>query len=96
MSIDRDTVKKLAKLSSLEYNEENADGIAEKLNGILTFVSQLQEVNTDGVSPMASTVSANSTPEREDAVTAENKREEYLEIAPKAEMGFYVVPRVVE
>jgi aspartyl/glutamyl-tRNA(Asn/Gln) amidotransferase C subunit len=53
-------------------------------------------VNTDGVEPMASTVGSNITPEREDKVTETNTREALMQNSPKEEMGFFVVPRVVE
>lgn len=96
MSIDRDTVAKLEKLSMFQFDEAGKEKVQNELGSILDFVSQLQEVNTDGVEAMASTVGAESTPEREDKVTFENNRENLLEGAPNKEMGFFTVPRVVE
>lgn len=96
MSIEQATLNKLAKLSQLEFDEQSGPAISDKLNGILDFISQLSEVNTDGVEPMTSTVAATSTPERADEVRDENRREELLKTSPKEEMGFIVVPRVVE
>ena len=96
MSIDRETVKKLSKLSMLKFEENEMDEIALKLGKILDFVSQLQEVDTDGVEPMTSTLGTTSTAEREDKVVQDESRDAYLSGAPNSEMGFYVVPRVVE
>lgn len=96
MSIDLETVDNLAALSRLEFDDEEREEIRQKLSTILEFVSQLQEVDTENVAPMASTVEVTSTREREDEVTEEDHREEYLANAPAQEMGFFVVPRVIE
>lgn len=96
MSIDRDTVLKLEKLSMFQFDEAEREKVQKELGNILDFISQLQEVNTDGVEAMSSTVGAASTPERADKITAENNRENLLRVAPQKEMGFFVVPRVVE
>ncbi|MEC9291857.1 MAG: Asp-tRNA(Asn)/Glu-tRNA(Gln) amidotransferase subunit GatC [Pseudomonadota bacterium] len=96
MSIDLKTVDKLATLSRLSFDETEKQKIADELTKILEFVSQLQEVNTDGVEPMTSTVGSDVTPERDDETLIEHSREALLSNAPASEMGFYVVPRVVE
>ncbi|MEC8466793.1 MAG: Asp-tRNA(Asn)/Glu-tRNA(Gln) amidotransferase subunit GatC, partial [Pseudomonadota bacterium] len=75
MSINSETVNKLAKLSALKVDTATNAELCHDLGKILDFVSQLQEVNTDGVEPMASTVGSNITPEREDKVTETNTRE---------------------
>jgi len=61
MSIDLKTVDKLATLSRLSFDETEKQKIADELTKILEFVSQLQEVNTDGVEPMTSTVGSDVT-----------------------------------
>lgn len=95
-AVDRALVEKLSKLSRLDFNTEQQTVLQKELGNILDFISQLKNVNTDGVEPMASVVAGMATREREDKVTATNNRDEYLAIAPQSEMGFYVVPRVVE
>ena len=95
-TIDIPLVEKLATLSRLSFNQQEKETLQQELGNILDFISQLQEVDTDGVEPMSSTVGAASTYERPDEVTEENRRDEYLAVAPKSEMGFYVVPRVIE
>ena len=96
MSIDLKTVNKLAKLSVMKFDEKNAEAIASDLNNIVEFISQLSEVNTDGVEPMSSTVGGSSTPERDDIVTVANDRDNLMNNSPKQEMGFFVVPRVID
>lgn len=96
MSINSETVNKLAKLSALKVDEATNAELCQDLGKILDFISQLQEVSTEGIEPMTSTVGNNITPEREDKVTEENNREALLSNSPKQEMGFFVVPRVME
>lgn len=96
MSVTPEDVKKYAKLSALACTDERAAQLAPEMSKIVEMVSQLQAVDTEGVAPMASTVSGHGTPEREDEITAENRREDYQTVAPSTEFGFYKVPRVVE
>ena len=67
--VDIPLVEKLATLSRLSFTEQEKQTLQQELGNILDFISQLQEVNTDGVQPMASTVGAASTFERPDSVT---------------------------
>jgi aspartyl-tRNA(Asn)/glutamyl-tRNA(Gln) amidotransferase subunit C len=95
-TIDIATVERLAELSRLEFTADEKKTLQGEIARILDFISVLEEVNTDGVSPMSSTMSADTTRMREDTVSEDDKRDAYLNIAPASEMGFYVVPRVVE
>lgn len=95
-TIDEALVEKLGTLSRLSFTKEENKTLQGELGNILDFISQLQEVNTDGIEPMASAVATAQTPERPDEVTEENRRDDYLAVAPQSEMGFYVVPRVIE
>ena len=66
-----------------------------ELQGILDWVEQLQEVETDGVAPMAS-VAGMRLPMHDDKVTDGGSRDAVLGNAPKPEKGFFTVPKVVE
>ena len=94
--IDLKTVEKLAKLSSLEFNEEEKQTLVGEFDKILGFVSQLQEVNTDNVEPMTSVVKDASTPQRQDVQKQEISRDELQANAPATEMGFFVVPKIMD
>ncbi len=89
-------LQKLATLSRLSFNGEKLAAFRTQFQSILGFVAQIQELPTQGVPPMTSTSNLPSTPEREDSVTAPNNRENLQKSAVQAEMGFYVVPRIVE
>jgi len=95
MSVTKDDVKKVARLSRIAVPEEKLESLAGELNGIMGWIEQLNEVDVEGVEPLTSVVET-SLPMREDIVTDGNRREEVLANAPKSDEGFYVVPRSVE
>ena len=96
MSIDEKTVRRVAKLARLSLPEERVAPMAAELNGIMAWIEQLNEVDVDGVAPMTSAVEGLSLPMREDVVTDGDNPARVLANAPKAEDGFFVVPKVVE
>jgi len=95
MSIDANTVRKVARLARIRVEEERLQPLAGELSGILGWIEQLGEVDTDGVEPMTSVVAA-KLPMREDVVTDGGDAGRVLSNAPRAADGFYVVPKVVE
>jgi aspartyl-tRNA(Asn)/glutamyl-tRNA(Gln) amidotransferase subunit C len=96
MSIDEKTVRKVARLARIALPEDRVAPMAAELNGIMAWIEQLNEVDIEGVEPMTSAVEGLSLPMREDAVTDGGDPERILKNAPKAEDGFFVVPKVVE
>ncbi len=95
MAIDADTVRKVANLANIRVPDERLAAMAQELSGILTWIEQLNEVDTDGVEPMTSAVAA-ALPMREDVVTDGGDPAAILANAPSARNGFFVVPKVVE
>jgi aspartyl-tRNA(Asn)/glutamyl-tRNA(Gln) amidotransferase subunit C len=96
MSIDEKTVRRVAHLARLALPEERVAPMAAELNGILAWIEQLNEVDVEGVAPMASAVEGAKLPMRADVVTDGDNPARVLANAPKAEDGFFVVPKVVE
>lgn len=95
MAIDVATVRKVARLARIAEPEERLEPLARELSGILNWIEQLGEVDTDGVEPMTSVV-AQALPMREDVVTEGGDARRVLANAPKTIDGFFVVPKVVE
>ena len=95
MAIDAATVRKVARLARIAEPEEKLEPLAKELSGILSWIEQLNEVDTDGVEPMTTSV-ATTLPMRDDVVTDGGDPAKVLGNAPRAEKGFYVVPKVVE
>ena len=95
MAIDADTVRKVARLARIATPEDRVEQLAKELNGIMSWIEQLDEVDTDGVEPMTSAVAV-ALPMRDDVVTEGGDVERVLSNAPKRAGAFYVVPKVVE
>ena len=95
MSVDRATVKRVARLARIAVSEEEANRMTGELNGILGFVEQLSEVNVEGVEPMTS-VTPMEMRKREDVVNDGNKADAIVANAPASDRNFFQVPKVVE
>ena len=95
MALTDHDVKKIAKLARIRLSEEDVAHYGREINGILKWIEQLQEVNTDGVAPLAS-VSDQPLPWRKDEVTDGNIQEQILKNAPNASYGCFAVPKVIE
>ena len=95
MSIDINTVRKVAKLARIRTSDTEAEVLVGEMNNILKMIAQLGEVNTDGIEPMTSVIEM-KMPEREDAVTDGGIPEKIIANAPEQAAGFFVVPKVVE
>ena len=95
MSLDTQTVAKIAKLARLKVSEDEKTHFAAELSGILTWIEQLSEVNTDGV-PQMTSVANMALPWRKDEVTDGNQQEAILKNARGAEYGCFSVPKVIE
>jgi len=99
MSVDKETVRKVAKLARLAVPEDRLEPLTAELNGILKWIEQLDEVDVAGVDPMTSTVDM-KLPMREDALqsgpTGGGQPDKIVANAPKTEDHFFVVPKVVE
>ncbi|HEY5008565.1 MAG TPA: Asp-tRNA(Asn)/Glu-tRNA(Gln) amidotransferase subunit GatC [Caulobacteraceae bacterium] len=95
MAIDAATVKKVANLARIREPDERLEALAAELNGILAWIEQLNEVDTEGVEPMTSVVDA-KLPLRDDIVSEPGDPARILANAPKTERNFFIVPKVVE
>jgi aspartyl-tRNA(Asn)/glutamyl-tRNA(Gln) amidotransferase subunit C len=95
MSVDADTVRRIAHLARIAVAEEEVEHLKGELNAMLAFVEQLQEVDVTGVEPMTS-VTPMAMKKRADVVTDGGIRDDVLKNAPATEDGFFLVPKVVE
>ncbi len=95
MAVDRATVAQIAKLARIRVPKDRLDALAGELSNILTWIEQLDELDTEGVAPMTSAVEV-TLPRRADAVTDGGYPDKVVANAPEAAHGFFVVPKVVE
>lgn len=95
MSVDIDTVKRVAKLARIAINDEAADRMTGELNVILGFVEQLNEVDVSGVEPLTSVIPM-AMRMRADVVTEGDKAADVVANAPAEADNFFMVPKVIE
>jgi len=95
MSVDTDTVKRVAKLARIAIDEEAANRMTGELNAILGFVEQLNEVDVNGVEPLTSVIPV-AMRMRADEVTDGDKAADIVANAPAEADNFFMVPKVVE
>ena len=95
MSVDADTVRKVAKLARIAVEDHEVEPLAKELSGMIDWVEQLQEVDVTGIEPMTSAVPMRLK-RRDDVVTDGERRDDILANAPDAREGFFAVPKVVE
>ena len=95
MSVDQNTVKRVARLARLKVKDEDVPRLAGELNAILGFIEQLNEVDVQGVEPLTSVVTMKMKM-RKDEVTDGHVPKKIVANAPAQEDSFFMVPKVVE
>jgi aspartyl-tRNA(Asn)/glutamyl-tRNA(Gln) amidotransferase subunit C len=95
MKVDHDTLQKIAHLARLEVRPDEEADLLNSLNGVLTWMEQLSEVDTTGIEPLTH-ISAETNVLREDVVGNHLPRELALQNAPQHDEQFFEVPKVLE
>lgn len=95
MAIDTETVKRVAFLSRLKIDDAKIEATEKEFNKILSWIEELNEVNTDNVEPLIS-VNDTTLRLRDDKITDGNYQEAVLKNAPDKEYDYFAVPKVVE
>jgi aspartyl-tRNA(Asn)/glutamyl-tRNA(Gln) amidotransferase subunit C len=95
MSVDSDTVRRIAHLARIAVADTEVESLQGELNAILAFVEQLSEVDVAGVEPMTS-VTPMAMTRRKDEVTDGGIPDDIVRNAPMTEDHFFLVPKVVE
>jgi aspartyl-tRNA(Asn)/glutamyl-tRNA(Gln) amidotransferase subunit C len=95
MTIDKETVDKIAHLARLELAEDETDKMIEDMSKILDFMAKLNEINTTGVEPLVYMTDEINVL-REDVVKQEITHEEALQNAPKHDDNYFLVAKVIE
>jgi aspartyl-tRNA(Asn)/glutamyl-tRNA(Gln) amidotransferase subunit C len=95
VSVDAQTVRRIARLARIAVADEEVEHLKGELNAMLAFVEQLSEVDVAGVEPMTS-VTPMAMKKRADEVTDGGIAEDIVRNAPATEDNFFLVPKVVE
>ncbi|GHT82543.1 glutamyl-tRNA(Gln) amidotransferase subunit C [Betaproteobacteria bacterium] len=95
MPLTNEQVRRLARLSRLAMTDAAIDTTRTRLDGILALIARMQAVDTSGIAPMSHPQEL-ATRLRTDEVTESDQRTAFQAIAPQAEAGLYLVPKVIE
>jgi aspartyl-tRNA(Asn)/glutamyl-tRNA(Gln) amidotransferase subunit C len=95
MAITREEVLQVARLARLSLSPAEVDKMKEQLGSILSYIRQLDRLDTSGVVPTSHAVEM-GTPFRDDSVERFGEKEEILKNAPDREEDFFRVPRIIE
>lgn len=96
MTVDDKLIDKLAKLSSLEIEDEKKENLKSELADIINFVENLKEIDVSNIEATFSTIEG-GTPLREDVSKQDLELSNHiLKHAPKSEDGYFVVPKIIE
>lgn len=95
MALEPDSVLHIAHLARLHLADNDLDRYTGELSNILSFIEQMNAVDTGDVMPMAHPLDMNQ-PLRADIISEQDRREEYQENAPAVRDGLYLVPKVIE
>ena len=92
MPINKAMLESIAHLARLDIKQ--TPHFAEEISKIIDMVDGINQIDTTGIEPMAHPNHAVQRL-REDHVTETNQREHFQTIAPQAEDGLYLVPKVI-
>lgn len=92
--ITRDQVLHLAQLSNIQLDDAEVDAMATDLGSIVDYITQLEELNTDGVEPTYQVTGLQNV-WREDEAVSGLTREQLLAVAPEVVDGSIKVPKVL-
>tara|TARA_Y100000817_G_C16418254_1_gene350708 strand:+ start:13 stop:300 length:288 start_codon:yes stop_codon:yes gene_type:complete len=95
MSIDKNQVKKVAKLSRISLDESKLESLSKDLVSILNFVEQLNKLDTKKTEPLTSILDKSLEP-RNDKITDGKIKNEILKNSPDKNEEFFIVPKVIE
>ena len=95
MSIEKNQVKKVAKLSRISLDESKVESLSKDLNSIIKFVEQLNKLDTKDTKPLSSVIDKTLKP-RNDKVNDGKMKEEILKNSPNKNEDFFIVPKVIE
>ena len=95
MSIDKNQVKKVAKLSRISLDDRKLESLSKDLDSILNFVEQLNKLDTNKIEPLTSIVDKTLEP-RKDKIDDGKIKDQILKNSPDNNEEFFIVPKVVE
>ena len=95
MALENADIDKIAILARLQVTPNETSNYANSISSILSLIDQMQQVSTEGIEPLSNPHDA-SQRLRKDEVTCDNQLEAFIALAPSAQDGLYLVPKVLD
>jgi aspartyl-tRNA(Asn)/glutamyl-tRNA(Gln) amidotransferase subunit C len=95
MALENADIDKIAILARLQVTPSETSDYANSISSILSLMDQMQQVSTEAIEPLSNPHDA-SQRLRKDEVTCDNQREAFIALAPAAQDGLYLVPKVLD
>tara|TARA_B110000285_G_C14692478_1_gene409672 strand:+ start:280 stop:567 length:288 start_codon:yes stop_codon:yes gene_type:complete len=95
MALENADIEKIAILARLQVTHSETSDYANSISSILSLIDQMQQVSTEGIVPLSNPHDA-SQRLRKDEVTCDNQRDAFIALAPAAQDGLYLVPKVLD
>ena len=95
MEFDKNRTLKLARLARFSLNAKQLNNLEKDLTSIVSFIDQLKEINTEKIDPRGNSLDQDLIL-REDVAENKLSNEDLLKNVPESELGFFVVPKVIE
>jgi aspartyl-tRNA(Asn)/glutamyl-tRNA(Gln) amidotransferase subunit C len=94
MSVLKEEVKYIAALAKLDFKEEELEEFTRHFNEILSYMDELNEVDTDNVEPLSHPIDGENI-FREDVQIKSLDRDEAMKNAPETDGTYFIVPRII-
>lgn len=95
MKITREEINHLATLSNFSLEDAEAEALGKDLNQIIEYISQLDELDTEGVEPTYQVFEMENVWREDEIKPQEADREALLALAPEAADNQIKVPKVL-
>ncbi len=95
MKIDKNTILKLASLSKLKFSETELELITKDMSKMIDFINKVEEVNTEGVSPLIH-MNEEFNNLREDEVKTMLSQKDALENSPVKDSTYFKLPKILD
>ena len=94
MKLDKNTVKRIADLSKLEFTSDETTAILKDMNQMLEFIDQLKELDTTNIEPLIHMTEDENVLREDDAISGVSQQEA-LKNAPSKDSTYFKIPKVL-
>ena len=95
MALDKSDLEQIAHLARLHITKAESEEVMLRITDILALIDEMQSINTNDVAPLAHPLDLLQRL-RADEITERDYRDELQSLAPEAQEGLYLVPKVIE